>query len=247
MDYEKELNFIVDKIKEAFNLFYTTDISVKQKSKHDLVTDIDKNIENYLSEAIKSNFENDKILGEESSFNEKVSGRTWTIDPIDGTCNMANGIELFGVQCSLIENDEVVVAAVFLPAFNYFFTATKNGGCYLNHQKVFVKQNLNINNAIISFGDYPHKNCTRLANWQNDAIKKIFNVVAKIRMFGSAAIDLSFVASGKTDATVIITKNLWDIAPGILICKEAGAVLVDLSGNPYNEYSGLISFRIDFL
>lgn len=237
MKYQKELDFIVREMQNAYGLFSTNTMEINQKTKYDLVTDIDENIEIYLSKAIKSVFETDKILGEEMSSDTLITERTWTIDPIDGTCNMASEIGLYGIQCSLIENNDIVLAAIYIPSFEYLITAVKNEGCFFNGRKVCVKKDIEINNAIVSFGDYPHKNSDRLAQWQHNAIKKVFGVVAKIRMFGSACIDFSFVATGKTDGTVVITRNLWDIAPGMLICKEAGAAVVDLYGNEFSEMS----------
>lgn len=237
MKYQKEIDFIVTEMKKAYNMFFSDKMDISQKSKHDLVTNIDNSIESYLSNMIKSMFENDKILGEEMSSSTRITDRTWTIDPIDGTCNMASDIELYGLQCSLIENHDIVVAAIYIPSFDYLITATKDSGCFLNGKRVYAKKNTDINNAIISFGDYPHKNSDRIAQWQHNAIKNIFNIISRIRMFGSAAIDFSFVATGKTDGTVVITRNLWDIAPGILICKESGATVVDLYGNDFSENS----------
>lgn len=237
MKYQRELDFIVAEMKKAYSMFSADKMDINQKAKHDLVTNIDKSIEKYLSEAIKTTFSQDKILGEEMSNTTRISERTWTIDPIDGTCNMASDIELYALQCSLLENHDIVMSAIYIPSFDYLITASKDSGCYFNGERVSVKKNSDINNAIISFGDYPHKNSDRIAQWQHNAIKNIFNTISRIRMFGSAAIDFSFVATGKTDGTVVITRNLWDIAPGILICREAGATVVDLYGNDFSEKS----------
>lgn len=237
MKYQKELDFIVAEMKKAYIMFSVDKMNITQKAEHDLVTNIDNSIEDYLTDKIKTTFENDKILGEETSSNTRITERTWTIDPIDGTCNMASGIGLYGIQCSLIENHEIVLAAIYIPSFDYLITAIKGSGCFLNGERVCAKKNSNIKNAIISFGDYPHKNSDRIAQWQHNAIRNIFSTVSKIRMFGSAAIDFSFVATGKTDGTVVITRNLWDIAPGVLACKEAGAIVVDLYGNDFSEKS----------
>ena len=237
MRYQKELDFIVFEMKKAYHMFSAEAMDVSQKAKHDLVTNIDESIEKYLAKAIKTTFVDDRILGEEMSSNTVINGRTWTIDPIDGTCNMASDIGLYGVQCSLMENYDIVLAAIYIPSFDYFITAVKGAGCFFNGKKVCAKKDVVVNNAIVSFGDYPHKNSDRLAQWQHTAIKNVFGLISRIRMFGSAAIDFSFVAAGKTDGTVVVTRNLWDIAPGILVCKESGAVVVDLDGNAFSEKS----------
>ena len=235
MMYNKEINFIVNKIREGYELFGVgSPNTIIQKSGFDLVTEVDKNIEAFISDEIKKCFPDDNILGEEISNNSKIIGRTWTIDPVDGTVNMASGIRLYGIQCSLVENETIVVAAIYLPLFDEMITAVKGEGCYLNGKRVNVNSNYQINNAIVSFGDYPHKAGSRISDWQHCAIKKLYSTVAKIRMFGAACIDFSYVASGKTEGAVVITNNLWDIAPGILVCREAGAVVLDLNGNEYS-------------
>ena len=161
MSYEKELNIIVTEIKKAYSTLSKQSFDISQKTKHDLVTDLDKNIEMQLSKVILDAFGGDKILGEEMSSNTVIDGRTWTIDPIDGTCNMASGIGLFGIQCSLFEGDQIVLAVAYIPTFDYLITAVKGEGCYLNGKRVVAKSDIDINNAIISFGDYPHKNSDR--------------------------------------------------------------------------------------
>lgn len=234
MKYSLELSFITKEIAYAFKTYTThKPNSIIQKTSFDLVTEIDKNIEVYLIEQIHIMFPNDHIHAEETSNDTAITERTWTIDPVDGTCNMAHGLKLYGVQCSLFENDEIVLSAIYLPWHEEMITAVKGEGCYLNGNRVFINPDVEINNAIVSFGDYPHKVTTRIADWQHHAIRQLYSEVAKIRMFGAACIDFSSVALGRIDGTVVITTNLWDIAPGILLCKEAGAIITNLNGEPY--------------
>lgn len=232
MKYNLEKEFIINEIKKAYEKYATIKLNIHQKSQFDLVTDIDLSIEKSLSSAIQSKFPDDKILGEEFSFDEKIVGRVWTVDPIDGTCNMARGIKLYGVQCSLIENGEIVLGVIYLPHFNEVIYATKNNGCFINDTKVTVSDT-SLNNAIVSFGDYPHRTTSEIADMQHLAIKKLYPIIAKIRMFGAACIDFSNVALGRSDGCVVITKNLWDICPGIILCKEAGAIVTNIKGEEY--------------
>jgi len=232
MDYGTELEFIKEQMRAAYDGASGVEMNVTQKSAFDLVTDIDKKIEDTLSAVIRAKFPGDRILGEEFSSDETLSGRTWTVDPIDGTCNMASGSKLFGMQCSLIHDGEIVLAAVYLPHFGEFIYATKGGGCFCNGARIHAAKDITVNNAIVSFGDYPHASA-RLAKAEHAAIGALYPEIAKIRMFGAACMDFSFVAQGRTHGTVVITKNLWDIAPGILLCRESGAAVTDLSGKPY--------------
>ncbi len=235
MKYEAEKNILVKAIEQIYIKYSRNGLgNVVQKTQFDLVTDIDCGIEYELAQIIRQNFPQDKIHGEETSSDQIIEGRTWTIDPIDGTCNMASSIPLYGVQCALFENSEVVFSIIYLPHFDELFFAEQGAGCYLNGKRVFVKQNEDINNAIVSFGDYPHLKVPDISLRQHKAIGYLYPRIAKIRMFGAACIDFSSVACGRTDGTVVITKNLWDIAPGILMCKEAGALLTNLDGEPYH-------------
>lgn len=231
--YIKEKNFIIEEIKKAYAMFAKAGPAIiNQKSDFDLVTDIDFNIERCLIESIHAAFPSDNIHSEETQSCQSIIDRTWTIDPIDGTCNMTHGIKLYGIQCSLIENNEIVVSSVYLPWFDETYWAVKGCGAYLNENRLTVSKNVLLNNAIISFGDYSHsKNAN--SSIQHGAIGVLFNQIAKIRMFGAACIDFSFVASSKTDGTVILTSDLWDIAPGVLICKEAGCDVRSFEGTLY--------------
>lgn len=233
MKYKNEIEFISVIMRAAFDKYGGESLNTVQKSNFDLVTDIDIKIEKYITDAIHKAFPTDRIHGEEFSYNESIEGRTWTVDPIDGTCNMANGSKLFGVQCALISNGEIVVGAVYLPHFGETIYAGKGDGCYFNGKRITVDADVEFNNAIVSFGDYPHANKYNAAEIQHTAIKKLYSRIAKIRMFGAACMDFSFVAQRRTHGTVVITKNLWDIAPGIAICREAGAVVTNLKGMPY--------------
>ena len=235
MKFQKEYDIIVAEIKRIYAKYACHGIdNVSQKAQFDLVTNIDIGIEKELTESILKAFPNDKIHGEETSSTQDIVGRTWTIDPIDGTCNMSGQLPLYGVQCALLQDGEIVFAVIYLPHFNEIMVAEKDGGCFLNGKRVTVKRNGTLNNALVSFGDYPHYKKPDVALRQHRAIGQLMTQIAKIRMFGAACIDFAFVAAGRTDGTVVITRNLWDIAPGILTCKEAGAVITNLDGKPYS-------------
>lgn len=233
MKYSNELEFIKAEMLSAYKNHGNIKLHTSQKSAFDLVTDIDINIEKQLSAAIRKAYPNDRIHGEEFSASEIIEGRTWTIDPIDGTCNMANGSKLYGMQCSLIDNNEIVLGIVYLPHLDEWIYASKGSGCYFNGERITANSDITLNNAIVSFGDYPHTNKNNIGNIEHTAIKRLYPQIAKIRMFGAACMDFSFVAQGRTHGTVIITKNLWDIAAGIAICKEAGAIVTNINGMPY--------------
>ncbi|OHE42022.1 MAG: hypothetical protein A2Y16_00085 [Tenericutes bacterium GWF2_57_13] len=240
MKYTREMDFIKRTIREAYRRYYDrSTISSEKKSRFDIVTNIDKSIENLVINEIHRLYPNDRIISEEYHWRSDIQGRTWTIDPIDGTSNMANNIPLYGIQCALIENNTIVLSLIFLPRLREMFTAIDNRGVYMNGKRVRVIERDQMN-AVVSFGDFSHKNLDA-AKMEHETMISLSKKVAKIRMFGSAAIDLAYVAAGKSDGAVILTKNLWDIAPGILLCREAGALVANLLGQPHRfGDSGLV-------
>ena len=234
MNYQNELTFITAKIKEAYTLFAASGPQdVRSKSAFDLVTEVDVNIERFLTEAILAAFPDDKIHAEELSSEQAITGRTWVIDPIDGTCNFAHGIPTYGIQCCLFDGGEPRMAVIWLPCQDEMYTAIEGQGCYLNGKQVFVDKSVTADTAVISIGDFTHRS-DRLAALQHRAVGYLYPRVAKLRMYGAASVDYAFFVSGRLAATVFTTRNLWDIAPGILMSKEAGAILMGLDGEPYD-------------
>ena len=234
MSYEKELQFITEKIKAAYGRFAVSGPQdVRSKSAFDLVTDVDVNNEKYLTDAILATFPGDKIHAEEMSSTQEITGRTWVIDPIDGTNNFAHDIPTFGIQCCLFDGGEPRMAVIWLPCQDELYTAIEGQGCYLNGHKVVVDKSVTADTAVISTGDFTHKS-DRLAALQYKAVGYLYPRVAKLRMYGAASVDYAFFVSGRLAATVFTTRNLWDIAPGILMSKEAGAILMGLDGQPYD-------------
>ena len=236
MKYLKELNFITAQIRLAYLEFGEAGpTDIRQKSAFDLVTEVDVAIERYLTDAILTEFPQDKIHAEELSSSQAITGRTWVIDPIDGTCNFAHNIPTYGVQCCLFEDGQPQMAAIYLPNQKEMYTAIRGDGCYLNGRQIWVDKSVTAENAIISVGDFTHKS-DRLAALQYKAVGYLYPRVAKLRMYGAASVDYAFFVSGRLSATVFTTRNLWDIAPGILMSEEAGAIIMGLDGEPY-DYS----------
>ena len=232
--YTKELNFITEKIKEAYGMFAASGPQdVRSKAAFDLVTEVDVNIERYLTEAILSAFPGDKIHAEELSSSQAITGRTWVIDPIDGTWNFANSIPIYGIQCCLFADGEAKMAVIWLPCQDEMYTAIAGQGCFLNGERVFVNKNVTADKALISIGDYTHKS-DRLAALQYHAVGYLYPRAGRLRMYGAASVDFAFILAGRLSATIFTTRNLWDIAPGILMSREAGAIVMGLDGLPYD-------------
>ena len=232
--YTKELHFITEKIKEAYGLFAAAGPQdVRDKSVFDLVTEVDVNVERFLTEAILAAFPGDRIHAEELSSDQAIIGRTWVIDPIDGTWNFAHRIPIYGIQCCLFEDGQPKMAVIWLPCQDELFTAIAGQGCFLNGKPVTLDKTVTADKALISIGDFTHKN-DRLAALQYKAVGYLYPRAGRLRMYGAASVDFAFLLAGRLAATVFTTRNLWDIAPGILMSREAGAIVLGLDGEPYD-------------
>lgn len=236
MKYQEELDFIQEAVVDAYKKNqHPRHYQCDEKGPTDLVTSTDFAIEKTLIKMINERFPDDKILSEETQNETMSGGRMWTIDPIDGTYNFASGIPLFGVQACLLEDDRPVVSAVYLPLLHELYYAALGGGAFLFGDntsllgdKIKVKQTP-LHRAVLSFGDYQHLT-PEAARAEQSLLVKLPSKIGRVRMLGAACIDFAYVASGKTQGTILYTKNKWDIMPGILLCQEAGALVYGDSG-----------------
>lgn len=236
--YAKELDFASNIIKEAANLYIkqqsvTTNVYIK--SEYDVVTSTDYAIEKFIVDELTKKFPGDRIISEESYPGEITDSRTWVIDPLDGTNNYARKIPTYGIQLALAIDKQPVVAAIYLPVLDEMYTAAIEGGSYLNNQRIYVNSSVKLSQAVLSMGDFSktgdrvEKNRIRLSG-----IAAIANQIAQLKMWGAACYDLASLAAGRTDAYLVYSYDIWDIMPGYLIAKEAGAVFAQLTGESFN-------------
>ncbi|GAA0177527.1 inositol monophosphatase family protein [Clostridium sediminicola] len=203
-------------------------LDVKEKGEQDIVTAKDISMENYIVSKILEKFPQHKIIGEESCNDDLTNEYTWILDPIDGTLNFTVNNPFYGVQICLLKNKEELLAAVYLPEIDEFYLAIKNKGLLVNGKLVNVSKKVHTKNSIISFGDFSKSN-PQSRKIQLKLIEELHDKVNKIRIQGSSSIDFSFVASGKTHAHIMFSKRLWEISPGILLAREAGAIVKIIS------------------
>jgi len=192
-------------------------LQVSKKGPADFVTNSDLKAEKIIIEELKKAKPNYSILSEENGIeNNKDKINTWIIDPIDGTVNFLHGIPHFAVSIALKSNDEIISGLIFDPIKNEMFYAEKNNGAYFNNHRIRVSKKNDINNCLFVIGG---------------KIKKEPNL--PYRKSGCAALDMAYVASGRYDGYFQHDLNLWDIAAGIILVKEAGGILneIDLSVN----------------
>ncbi len=228
----KELDFLKNTLERAYALFCENDVIVSEKAAFDVVTNVDKGIEAFFAEELKKEFPEDVLLGEEFTSDCALEGRTWILDPIDGTFNFSIGSRLFGLQGAFWENGQIMASVILLPNFGETYVAERGKGAFCNGKKLSVSKR-SVEQSIVSFGDLPHPRPDD-AHAQGRMMQKAYTNIARLRMYGAACIDFANLASGKTEGMVLFTQNKWDLAPGMLLAEEAGALLLDVYGNDYS-------------
>ena len=187
-------------------------LQVSKKGHQDFVTNADIKAEKIIIEELKKARPNYSIISEENGVEKnKDHSNFWIIDPIDGTTNFLHGVPHFAISIALQSNNEIVCGLIFDPIKDELFYAEKNNGAYFNNQRIRVSKKREINECLFAVG------------------KGKYNPDLICRRSGSAALDMAYVASGRFDGYFQNNLNLWDIAAGVLIVKEAGGTTNDFS------------------
>lgn len=202
---------------------------IQYKGAFNLVTDVDKAAEDVIIKILKEEFQHDAILAEESGATAgNKSKRRWLIDPIDGTTNFAHSYPFFCVSIALEEAGQLLLGVVFNPVANELFWAQKGCGAWLNDKPIKVSQIQRLNESLLSTGF--HSSSRASENTNRETFIRITDSTHGVRRDGSAALDLCFVACGRTEGFWERQIALWDIGAGALIVQEAGGEISDLSG-----------------
>ncbi len=210
---EKASKYIIKDFGEVENL------QVSKKGPRDFVTKTDKKAEQILIDELSKNKKNYSFITEETGVITNLKKNiSWIIDPIDGTNNFLHGIPHFAISLALKINNEIVIGVVFDPLRNDIFYAEKDNGSYFNNFRIKVSKKSNIDDCLFATNHDGAKNTT-----------------LNIRHTGCAALDLAYVGAGKFDGYFHNKINLWDIAAGSLIVKEAGGEVNDLNDFDHNN------------
>ena len=229
--YHDELNLVLAVIKEAYEITLYRDFSIKSKSDSTLVTDVDLAIEDYLLKIIKSKYPNDNFVTEENFPGNKLLDRTWIIDPIDGTAHFVKNDGLWGMQLAYYDQGEVKFSVIYLPAKNELFYAFKNGGAYVNNERILPLEIVPLNQAIVEFGGSLYKCLDEKKSCFNKLMKNNKLLISNILHINSCCISYTNLAMGRTDALIVSTHKPWDVMPGEFLCKELGIPIVYLDGD----------------
>ena len=199
-------------------------LQVSAKGPGDFVSSADKRTEKILIEELQKAHPDFGIITEEAGIiNKSNIENRWIIDPIDGTMNFLNGIPQFAIYIGYEENNEIKCGVIFNPITNEMFCAEKGNGAYLNNSRIRVSNKKKIRDALIVTGG--PKQASKIKDKIFSEYINISNNVSNVRKFGSAALDMAYVACGRFDGYWQRELNYWDIAAGMIILKEAGGFI----------------------
>ena len=202
-------------------------LEVTKKSPRDMVTEADVAVENFLRSALHESYPMYGFWGEESGQSLNQNSR-WVVDPIDGTHSFTKGQYFWSISVALEIDGSIVCGAVYAPALDDFYLASKTEGSFKNGQKISVSSETDLSEAMVSTGFA----CLRSFAEDNNLARfgRIAQHTKGQRRFGSAALDLCMVADGQLDAYWEQDLNLYDVAAGALIAELAGASVTDFTG-----------------
>ena len=196
-------------------------LQVSSKGPGDFVTSADKRTEKILIEELQKAHPEYGIITEETGIiNKSNTKNRWIIDPIDGTFNFMNGIPQFAISVGYEEENEMKCGVIFNPIMNEMFCAEKGNGAYLNNSRIRVSNKKKIKDCCIVTGG--PKGASKIKEKIFSEYINVSNNVSNVRKFGSAALDMAYVACGRFDGYWQRELNVWDIAAGVIILKEAG-------------------------
>jgi len=196
-------------------------LQVSSKGPGDFVTSADKRTEKILIDELQKAHPEYGIVSEETGVINKSNFKNrWIVDPIDGTMNFLNGVPQFAISIGYEEMGEIKCGVIFNPITNEMFCAEKGNGAYLNNSRIRVSKKKKINDALIVTGG--PKGFSKIKDKIFSEYINVSKNVSNVRKFGSAALDIAYVACGRFDGYWQRELNYWDIAAGIIILKEAG-------------------------
>jgi len=210
-------------------------LQVSEKGPGDFVTASDKRVEKIIINELNVESSKYSVLCEEKGeLIGKNKEKRWIIDPIDGTTNFLNGLPHFAISIAYEEKGEILSGIIFDPIKNEMFFAEKGQGAYLNNIRTRVSNKSDFKNSLLVTGGPRYT-----SNIKDKVFKEYIELAKKvrppIRKSGSAALDLAYVAAGRFDGSWQRELKYWDIAAGIIIVKESGGYIENLSGKSFSE------------
>tara|TARA_B100000767_G_C19768147_1_gene538646 strand:- start:2892 stop:3692 length:801 start_codon:yes stop_codon:yes gene_type:complete len=220
-------------------------LKVMSKGFNDYVSEADQESEKIITEALIKAYPQYKITAEESGSNDIESEYEWFIDPLDGTTNFIHGIPQFAVSIGLCKNKVPILGVVYDPFKNELFCAEKGKGALMNEKKIRVAKSTSIKSAVFGTG-IPYRKKDHSGVYIETLRTLMDARCGSIRRLGAAALDLSYVASGRLDGFWEFNLRPWDIAAGSIIVSEAGGHISDINGTDnYFETGNVLAANIN--
>lgn len=219
----KEVGAFIRKERQHFDVK-----KVEHKGFNDLVSYVDKEAERQIVDRLSVMLPEAGFITEEGTNTTKGEIYNWVIDPLDGTTNFIHNIPVFSVSIALMEDQELILGVVYEVNRHECFYAMKGGGAYCNDTRIKVSEAPNLSASLIATG-FPYYNFELIDKYLA-TMKSLMQKTHGLRRFGSAAVDLCYVASGRTEGFFEYNLNSYDVAAGALIVKEAGGKVTDFKG-----------------
>ncbi|MEU1824113.1 inositol monophosphatase [Streptomyces abikoensis] len=210
---------------------------ITAKGDRDMVTNVDLAIEREARKTLLNRAPGIGFVGEEEG-GDTDADTYWINDPVDGTANFIRGLPLCGISLALVHGGAPVLGVIHLPLIGRRYWAAQGLGAYRDGRRISVAGTSTLPEAMIAVGDYgtgpdgPERNRVALAIQAHLAEQ-----AQRVRMLGSAAVDLALVADGTLDASITLGNHDWDMAAGVVLAREAGAVVMDTDGRPHTPAS----------
>ena len=210
---------------------------VTSKGDRDMASEADFAVERTVRQVLAERTPHIGFRGEETG-SIGPDDEQWILDPIDGTANFVHGIPLCAVSLGLRQAGEAVLGVVGLPFLRRRYWAAAGLGAYRDGAPISARRTLQISEAIVAVGDYSTGLDAAARNRADHALhRRLAAVVQRVRMLGSAALDLVWVAEGGLDASITLSNRPWDMTAGVVIAREAGADVVDADGTRHGFVS----------
>jgi myo-inositol-1(or 4)-monophosphatase len=240
-DLEEIHEFVCDLARRAGELQlsrYEDPGQVREKAPKDLVTEVDLLCEDLMVGAIRERFPEDAILSEERGGEISSTGRTWLLDPVDGTANYARGNPLFCACVSVLEGDAVTHAAVAAPRIGDLYHAALGGGAYRDWSGGRAPMRVSDTERL----EYAFFGADLAFSRGEAGVQRVLSASWQFRGLGSAGVRGAWLAAGYLDVSIGTRNTAWDYAPTVLLVSEAGGRATDLSGGPWTYASdGLVA------
>jgi myo-inositol-1(or 4)-monophosphatase len=212
------------------------------KSARDDLLDTDLEAERILLTRLSNANSSLGILSEEAG-RQGNENQYWIVDPLDGSANFQHGSPLFAIAIALVAQQTTLGGLIYVPVANELFTAIQGQGAYLNGTRIHVSQTATLEAAIVHVGDLTKEDNPQMLQEGLKEISQLTRQARRIRMLGSAAIDLAYTACGRADALINHAQSPWDIEAGKLLLLEAGGTVTTKSSQnhtPLHIYSNSI-------